>query len=59
MPRILEMKDIKGELWCRVGKPQEFKSGVSLFDPEEVEAKYQEGYRDALRELAENKKEQL
>lgn len=35
MPRILEMKEIDGELWCRIGTPGEFDSGVALYTPDE------------------------
>lgn len=31
MPRILEVRDIDGELWVRVGKPEDFLSGVTLW----------------------------
>jgi hypothetical protein len=35
MPRILELKDIDGELWVRLGEPGDFPSGVALWTPEE------------------------
>ena len=35
MPRILELREIDGEIWARVGVPGDFPSGVSLWTPDE------------------------
>ncbi len=50
MPQILEMKEIDGELWCRVGKPGEFPNGVALWTPKEQEKNYNRGFRDGYNE---------
>ncbi len=38
MPRIVELKEIDGELWARIGRPGDFKDGVSLWTQGEKEA---------------------
>ena len=38
MPTILELKEIDGEVWARVGKPGDFPSGAALWTPDEQEA---------------------
>ena len=35
MPRILELRDIDGEVWARVGKPAGFPTGIALWTPDE------------------------
>lgn len=37
MPRIAELREIDGEIWCRVGTPNDFPSGIALWTPDEVE----------------------
>ena len=37
MPKILEIKEIDGAAWVRIGVPGEFSNGVSLYTPDEVE----------------------
>lgn len=37
MPRIAELREIDGEIWCRVGVPGNFPSGIGLWTPDEVE----------------------
>lgn len=51
MPKILEIKDMDGELWVRVGKPGEFESGIALWTPEEQQANFKSGYNMALYDL--------
>jgi len=36
MPRLLELREINGDLWARIGKPGEFPSGVSILTEEEI-----------------------
>ena len=50
MPQILDLKEIDGELWACVGLPGDFPSGVALWTPEEQQANYVEGLRDAAEE---------
>ena len=38
MPQIAEIREIDGEIWCRVGKPSEFPGGIMLWTPEERDA---------------------
>lgn len=39
MPKILELRDIDGVLWARIGQLGEFESGsVVLYSPKEVNA---------------------
>ena len=37
MPKILELKEIDGKIWARIGKinPPDFPSGVALWTPDE------------------------
>lgn len=35
MPRIAEIKEIDGEMWVRVGTPQDFPSGIAIWTPDE------------------------
>lgn len=42
MPRIAELREIDGEIWCRIGKPGDFPSGIALWTPDEVERERQE-----------------
>ena len=35
MPKILEIKEIDGAAWVRIGKPGEFSTGVALWTPDE------------------------
>lgn len=58
MPKIAELRDIEGEVWCRVGKPGEFANGIALWPPQEQEAKYREGYRDGYDDAAARKPRQ-
>lgn len=37
MPKIAELREIDGQIWCRVGKPDDFPSGIALWTPDEVE----------------------
>ncbi len=37
MPRIAELREINGEVWCRVGHPDDFPSGIAIWTPDEVE----------------------
>lgn len=54
MPRIAEIREIDGEIWCRVGKLGEFESGIALWTPDEqqawCDAAYQQGRKDAVDE---------
>lgn len=36
MPKITEIREIDGEIWCRVGKTGDFPSGIALYTPDEV-----------------------
>lgn len=36
MPKIAELREIDGAVWCRVGVPDEFPSGIALWTPDEV-----------------------
>lgn len=36
MPKIMELKEIDGELWARIGIPLEFPNGVALWTPNEL-----------------------
>lgn len=47
MPKILELKEIDGELWCRVGTPPDFESGAALWTPGEQRENYQAGLKRA------------
>ncbi len=38
MPKIAELKEIGGDIWCRVRKPGEFESGIALWTPVEQAA---------------------
>lgn len=52
MPQILEMKEIDGELWCKI--PAKVIGGegpVSLFYPDELEKLKHEHLRDFLVDL--------
>lgn len=35
MPKIVELTVINGDVWVRIGKPNEFPSGVALWTEEE------------------------
>jgi hypothetical protein len=35
MPRIMELRVVDEELWAKIGRPEDFPSGVSLWTPEE------------------------
>ncbi len=35
MPNILEIREIDGAAWVRIGKPGDFPSGVALWTPAE------------------------
>jgi len=37
MPKIAELREIDGEMWCRVGVHGDFPSGIALWTPDEVE----------------------
>ncbi len=45
MPKILEIKEINGNIWCRVGTPGDFESGITLWTPDEQREKYHEGLK--------------
>ncbi len=45
MPKILEIKEIDGDIWCRVGTPGDFESGITLWTPDEQRKKYHEGLK--------------
>jgi hypothetical protein len=47
MPRILEVKVIDEELWCRIGKAGEFESGISVVTPDEQDQYYKDGFYSA------------
>lgn len=51
MPKIADMREIDGELWCKV--PTSEPSGVALWTPEEQEQNYQSGRNDALYDVCE------
>ena len=54
MPQICALKVIDGELWARIGKPSEFRSGVALWTPAEQATQRAEAYEaaiDAIRDL--------
>lgn len=51
MPKIAEIREIDGEVWVRIGKAGEFENGITLWTPEEVERKYEEGVRDGISKL--------
>lgn len=38
MLKIVEIKEIEGEIWVRVGKAGEFPNGLAIMSPEEIEA---------------------
>ncbi len=38
MPKALELSEIDGELWVRIGKPGDFPSGVEPWTPDEQKA---------------------
>lgn len=44
MPRILEMREIDGELWCRIGRLAASESGVALWSPAEQKKNSNDGY---------------
>lgn len=48
MPKIVELKEIDGVLWARLGAVGDFPSGVALWTPEEQRAQFDAGYRAAL-----------
>lgn len=48
MPKILELKAIDGELWCRVGKLGEFESGISLWTPEDQQWHHKDSYKSGF-----------
>lgn len=56
MPRILEIREIDGDCWVRVGKPPEFESGCSIWTPKEADDKYREGYRDGFNDATNGEK---
>ena len=35
MPKIMELKEIDGALWARIGAPGDFPSGVALWTPDD------------------------
>ena len=45
MPKILEIKEIDGDIWCRVGTPGDFESGITLWTPDEQREKFHEGLK--------------
>ena len=47
MPKILELKEIDGALWCRVGNPPDFESGITLWTPDEQLKNFQAGLKRA------------
>jgi len=53
MPKILEMKEIDGEVWVRVGKPPDFPSGVALWTPDEQSRLKRLSWNDAIEAAAE------
>ena len=53
MPKILELREIDGAVWCRVGVIGEFGNGIALWTPEEQREKYNEGYTDGWNEAQE------
>lgn len=55
MPKAMELKEIDGELWARVGKPGEFPSGVAMWTPEECKAFAEEQQKIALETIDEIK----
>ena len=57
MPQIAELKEIDGEIWCRVGKPPGFPNGIALWTPDEqkaMDAKARAEEREACAKIAEN-----
>lgn len=48
MPKILELKVIDGELWCRVGKLGEFENGISLWTPEDQQWHHKDSYKSGF-----------
>ena len=50
MPKILELKEIDGEIWARIGKvePPDFPSGVALWTPDEQARVKKLAVRDAI-----------
>jgi len=54
MPRIAEIKEIDGDIWCRIGKPgQSGSSSVTLWTTEEKEAFYQSAFNDGIESIKE------
>jgi len=49
MPKIAEIKEIDGDIWCRIGKPwQSGSSSITLWTTEEKEAFYQSAFDDGV-----------
>ncbi len=48
MPQILELREIDGDIWARVGKPPDFPSGVALWTPAEQAHERKLAARDAI-----------
>lgn len=44
MPKITDIKEIDGEIWCCVGKPGELESGIAIWTPKEQWKNYTSGY---------------
>jgi hypothetical protein len=53
MPRILEMRNEKGQLWVRVGDIGNMESPVHLWTDQETEDFKRQCRRDVLREIEE------
>lgn len=53
MPRILDLKEIDGAVWARVGEPGDFPSGIALWTPDEVEQFRQKVVRGCVDAFAE------
>ena len=53
MPQILELKEINGEIWARIGKPPDFPSGVALWTPDEQAHIRKLAARDAIEAIRE------
>ena len=59
MPEILELKEIDGEIWARVGNPPDFPSGVALWTPDEQARERKLAARDAIKAIRELTTEQI
>ena len=53
MPIILEIKEIDGDIWCRIGKPGEFESGVEILTPDEQKKAYSKAYNHGFGDCGE------